>query len=492
MLSIRTMVFGFVMLASVPLMARQNLLVVPFSPDSQVKEADRWLGLAVAQALGLPFRNSADVGVVFRGSQIEVGKTLGVNWKKGLDKKTVQRLGELVGSDLLVFGTYAVVGEEVVFNMSMLTYDGNHKGTVEAKAPLTEPFSAYARLIEKLKDTLGLQALPTHEGEETRKIVAHKNFTICYEKLATVLERAAIKQKKVVPDKSVLRICAAAFEHDESFILAQATMLAANTLRGLDNAVQASQAFLLKYPGHDIVSMALVAALNKVDKENDADKYLASALKHNASSSLLLRQQAQLYFSWDDFDTAADLYLKNIQLSPRNPFFHYRASYCYYMRNKVTQALHHAKKASELSKGSSAVYENNLAERLLDAGRFEEARDRLVKVVEELAQQWVKPRVRLSYAFLNLGKADEALKQLTTARQLRLTSAERKARIDVLMELNTAAAWGIKPNARKAVQVLKGLKKRGVLAPIDLKTNAKFFEKIKDTPVYKSFEASMK
>lgn len=459
--------------------SKQIVLVLPFAPGNAGASKADWLGLGAAHYISAALKANPKAVIVARGSQLEVLMALGKNKHDSLDRKAAARVGQLVGADAVVVGQYSVVAKEVKLEMDLLR-GGEHKSYAFV-GEIGEPFALYDDMVDELAQQLSLGNVADKQGPP-RSVKAHIPYTYCLENLALIVERAAIKLRKIKPKVKTVRSCEMAAAAAPDNVMVQAAVLSAYALRGAVPSRKKLAQFLSQNPQSEIAALALISVLHRFGTEEETDTIYHLAKQAQPQNLSLMRLRAEIFFDVDDHERGGAIYQEALQLSPKNPYFHYRLSVAWYFERRGPEAVAHAKKASELSSGTVAVYENNLGERLIDNREYQAAEQVLRTVVWDLAPDWAKPKIRLSYVYLNLNRPDDALELLDAASKVKMSREDKIDRLPELIGLNKVSAYALKGDVEKATKLLKKLKKMKMIEKIDLKVNERFYTKIKDDP----------
>jgi tetratricopeptide (TPR) repeat protein len=458
------------------------LAVVPLAPAGAIKPKDAHLGSLLAVMLENAALQNPGLNVVTQGAQAELLDDMGLKPGTPITEETAKKLAMLTGATHVVFGTFEPA-TGAAFTAKVRTF-GVLAGTAKDLVVVTAPAAdLVARLAEALGRELGLSALPAPTLPATEK--AQKGYAACATFTAVALERAAVKGRKVTPPRNALAACKDAAA-DKSNAAGHGALLAARLLTGDAKALGDMQKHVAANPSDRLAALVLLRRLFEDGKFEDAATLLKAVAVVRPRDPDVFRMAGELEIQKDAWDSARRNFQNAVNEAPNSPYLRYRLSYASYRTDQPKDALEHARQALKLSGGDAPFYQLNLAERLLDSGQASEAALQLERSVKATPNR-LTPRVRLGYAYLLQGDADNALQTLQDAEKIPASDREKDRGMDLLLKIDLARAHALKGNTKDALKYLKALEKAGALETADL--NAPEFQKLRDTPEFKKLKA---
>ncbi|MEW5854606.1 MAG: tetratricopeptide repeat protein [Myxococcota bacterium] len=458
-----------------------NVALVLLAPAQSVKTEDRHLGALVSVVLEEAALASTSVNVVTQGAQAEMMDDLGIPLGALLDERTAARLAQLSGASHVVFGTYAPAPKGgFLWDVKVLS------GTPARSKPLVNltgtPTDALSKIAAALTTELGvstwtLPAVPTSPKGQV-------GYVRCVAFAAVALERAGIKGRDVAIPANVQTACEDA-RADATNPMAEGVSLATRALAGDAAAGKLLAAYVDAHPLERLPLLARVRQEFSAGRRAEALALLGKVQAARPRDPDVLRLTGELHMEAQQWDKAKAAFAAAAAQVPQSPYLRYRLSYATYRADQPDEAMAHARAALALSGGDSPFYQLNLGERLLDARFLDEAVTHLSRSVEQTPNR-MTPRVRLGYAYLLMGKADEALEQLRAAEQLTPTEREVARGIPTLLLMDLARAHAAKGNTNNAMKYLLELKKNGQLEVVDLRGPE--FETLENVPEFQKLQ----
>ena len=437
----RLAVFAAALAASAAARAERRVVMVADS------SAD---GVALETRLG----HSPDVTLISRGSQLEIlrGLKLGANAK--LTDALAQKLGRLAGADAVLW----------------FTGDKAKRALRWCRAAACEDLpTSDAPADAAVLSALGAAApgpRATDWPDETKSAAALAAYAEWRAGVSVAVEQAAVKGRES-KTKGLDAPCKKALLADAAYAPAKAGLAAARALAGDANGEHDLREALILLPTDPLPAAALVHLLVEKDRVREALDALKAAEKEAPNSLDLKRLRAERLFAMDMFADAQPAFEGALALAPKSPYLNWRLSYTLHMQSQDAKALEHAQAASEQSGGTHPFYQEEYASRLIDVGRFADAK----AVLEPLRKddpKWGRVALRLGWCLLRLGDAKAALPLFAEAAAAKPRD-KREGEDAALARLDLARADAKLGDAAAAFKELDALKAAGKLNAVDLK-----------------------
>ncbi|HUF18189.1 MAG TPA: protein kinase [Thermoanaerobaculia bacterium] len=130
-------------------------------------------------------------------------------------------------------------------------------------------------------------------------------------------------------------------------------------------------------------------------------------------SPIIAAGLAWMHYLAGDYDASISVLLPALELHPEFAILHYRLAYAYHHKGLFDEAIHHHRRAVELS-GSSADMLAQFAHTLASAGKIQEASSILAQLEERKRTQYVSA-YNLALIHVGLGDREAALEWLDQA-----------------------------------------------------------------------------
>lgn len=164
---------------SLPVQAKDiKLAVIPFQNISQEKKYD-WIGQGFSETLISSFANTKNTKVVERLLMNNILKEISFQNSGLIDSNDAVKLGKLTGSNVIVSGSYQILGDEISINARFIDLE---KGTVDngsafhTRGEITNLFDLQEKVANELNQQFNLNL--SSEDKQNIKDITHSTDSI--------------------------------------------------------------------------------------------------------------------------------------------------------------------------------------------------------------------------------------------------------------------------------------------------------------------------
>jgi tetratricopeptide (TPR) repeat protein len=354
------------------------------------------------------------------------------------DDKRIQALGEIVGADVVVSSVVESEGDETVVELMAvpIRYEGLGgdvtKGRASGKTLIDALNAMPGPLLTLLKGTGRVPELKTPSagaiGPDTASQEALLEYAACS---VSLMAQPLGLRNPIVVDQAVLKqseeLCLGALRHGDNFADPHAELALIAALRGDREKAEAelkkarqSETFNSSY------HLAKFWVLSRYYDVELALQTLREAIRVHPGFMLGRGYLGEALLALGRAEDSEKAFRDYLAAAPRQSWVMGQIGYALAKQRKYDEAVEWTEKGLRTRPGDAELL-LQLASRFIDTGRHAEAVTLLKRVVSEGGARG-EIHLRLGYAYLKLGKYNEAERQIRTAILKAEGSAEWRTR----------------------------------------------------------------
>jgi tetratricopeptide (TPR) repeat protein len=463
----RALAASFVALlsASPALASRTTVAVAPLVTASSIEY--QWIGKALASALTTRVALQPELNCITLRQLQAAMRSDNLDPTHLSDPTVAQKLGKLVGADVIVVGSYAAAWPDL--QISLKAYDP-WAGKEIAEYDFGSDFNLIqteARAAILLAKALGADKPNVTPGAfGTESIRAWRATTLALDILdeQSLGPQAAYSDAQLsLPKAALEKAKAEALEGtklDPEFGEAWATLGVAQALLGETEDAWRwfGKATALGYGHHPTAIVGAAFVRMREGKYDEAAKILTAAISRRPGFLLARGYLAELYTELGRYKEALAVYNDYAAVAPRQPWVLVQRGYIKSKLGDKVGAIADSIAAVDLVPDSPSLL-IQLASRYIDASKLIGAEDALRHAIELFPEE-TRAYVRLGYVYLLENKDNLAIpvsEKALVAAKLRSTGNDK-----AYAHLNLARAYGHQGDFDKAFEHLQAAKENGL------------------------------
>ena len=301
--------------ASGPAKATVSLAIVPFQNVSADPSLD-WLGPGLAEMLTTDVGQSPELRTVSSERLHQILRDLRIAPASSLDTPTLERIAEFSNADVVVWGKYAKLGDQIRIDASLHDLKSHAviplKADVSSESLLLEGISSLAKSI---RDNLALSS----EAREKMRATSFRPSTASLEALRDYNEGLTLAREG--RHLEAAKKFESSISADPQFALAHVRLSQTYATLGYSERAEdyAQQAVDLSgnlpVQEKELIEAQHARTLNDLDRAIEAYQHLAESMP---SDSQVLFELAALYEAKGELDKARELYTKILASDPKH------------------------------------------------------------------------------------------------------------------------------------------------------------------------------
>jgi tetratricopeptide (TPR) repeat protein len=401
-------IIAFFFVSSLLSQEKRFIAILPFANDGTIES--KWVARGIEEILYDKLGNLRSIVVFEKETLDRILNNYGVQSANDIDIRKAFRIGKDTGADVLVVGSYKVVGDEITFNFRAIsTYTGANVFNKMFKGQLSDIFKLFENAIIEVTNIL---VIPLNDTDKqmlslsaTNSIQAFKNYCQAY-----------IEFQNGANMETVASLFNSAIQRDPDFWEAQYNLGVIyfnfdkynQALKQFDKVIERNASFYKPYYGTGVIyylqrnNDLAIKNFNKVlelSPDHDRALYylgrvyirmdsLKKGLQYLDKSAEINPHYAPTYYQialgnmkrgW--YKTAVQALKSSIKLDPDNYRAHNALGECFYHLQRFDEAIYEYNRTTELRKDFSTAY-FNLGNTIYKRGALEEIVDSYLEILE--------------------------------------------------------------------------------------------------------------
>lgn len=341
------------------------------------------------------------------------------------EDKRIQALGEIVGADVVVTSVVRSSDEETVIALSAvpIAYEGLGGDVTRGRATggaLMDALTAMpGPLLTLLKGTGRVPELEVPSTDQIGPVTDSKEALLEYAACSLALMAQPLGLRNpIVVDEALLsqseELCRSALEHDGDFVDPHAELALIAALRGEREVAEAelrrARATKTFNSSYWLAKFWVLSRFYDVDLALES---LRSAIEAHPGFMLGRGYLGEALIALGRAEASEKVFRDYLAAAPRQSWVMGQIGYALSKQRKYDKAIEWTEKGLRTRPGDAELL-LQLASRFIDSGRNAEAVTLLKRVVSEGGARG-EVHLRLGYAYLKLGKFNEAEREMRTA-----------------------------------------------------------------------------